>query len=939
MAGQRRKKAAAARSSIKRKLVTVVLVAVAVTAAISTAASAWREATRYADAKIAELTGTAHVIANALAAPLSERDRMGVIKALRPIGRIPAFTHAAVATPDGAHFADLGLSVVLKEDPDRWILLRSSVEVSVPIMSSGSEIGSLTVLVNTKDLRQRLIDGALTGLLAAFIAAALGVIIATRLQRRITAPLSHLTDRMLDIQRTSDFSARVEARSNDETGVLVNAFNGMLDEIRERDTRLSDHRKNLENTVEERTQHLRIAKEDAEHANAAKSEFLATMSHEIRTPMNGMLVMAELLASANLTERHRHYSDVIVKSGQSLLTIINDILDFSKIEAGKLDLESVPLDPAEIVDDVLSLFWERAASKGLDLAAYVAPGVPAKIAGDPVRLNQVLCNLVNNALKFTETGHVRVVVELGDDGTAIKFTVIDSGIGIASDKLAHIFESFSQADQSTTRKFGGTGLGLAICRRLVEAMGGEIGVESDEGKGSQFRFAIKAAVVEPATTYESGALQRAIIAMPETASATALAGYLRDAGLDARLIPADWIEQQSLAKHDLLFAESDTIRQMAASGENENGSANPYVICVTQIGDTKADDVISSGQAHDMLNRPVSRTAFAELMARLAAGAPRGMAALKPKQGKTLPSLPGIKVLVADDSPVNREVIIEALKQLDVSADIVENGIEALEAASSTRYDVILMDCSMPEMDGFEATRAIRARERQSGHPAVPVIALTAHVAGAGADEWKSAGMTGYMTKPFRIIDLAECLQENYSGDPATAEPAEANSNDANPEAPESAALALDVKPASEATPTDRSVGLSEMPVIDVSVIETALAGNGIDTSPVIDRVLTIFESSAPPALLALGEAARVGDGVQIAKAAHALKSMSVNIGAKRLGAACSALEKSAHAGEAGNLPQDLSALLKLLTEVLEEVAAIRSRTGAGQSSGTARSR
>jgi len=261
----------------------------------------------------------------------------------------------------------------------------------------------------------------------------------------------------------------------------------MLAQISVRDTALSRHRETLEQTVAERTRELRMARDSAEAANKAKSDFLATMSHEIRTPMNGVMVMAELLAAAELPPRQQRYAEVIVRSGQSLLTIINDILDLSKIEAGKLDLEQVAVSPCGVIDDVMSLFWERASSKGLDLAAFVTPDVPHLIIGDPVRLNQVLSNLVNNALKFTENGHVAVHVRAvgrNGDSVALEFSVIDTGIGIPADKIGKLFEAFSQADQSTTRKFGGTGLGLAICRKLIEDHGGSIDLRSEENRGT-----------------------------------------------------------------------------------------------------------------------------------------------------------------------------------------------------------------------------------------------------------------------------------------------------------------------------------------------------------------------------------------------------------------------------------------------------------------------
>ena len=941
MGDERRKNGLGTRSSIRRKLVAVVLIAIATTTTLSTVASAWREANRYADAKMSEVTGIAHVIANAVAAPLAAKDRMGVLKALRPIGRIPAFTYAAVANSAGKPFADLGLSVSLREDPNRWILLRSNIEVDVPIVDSGAKIGTLRVLVNTSDLRQRLIDGALTGLLAALLAAGLGVIIATRLQRRITAPLAHLTERMFDVQRTSDFKARVEVRSNDETGVLVEAFNGMLDEIRQRDDRLSEHRENLEHTVEERTQHLRVAKEEAEDANAAKSEFLATMSHEIRTPMNGMLVMAELLASANLSERHRRYSDVIVKSGQSLLTIINDILDFSKIESGKLDLEQIELDPSEVIDDVLNLFWERAIGKGLDLTAYVAPGVPVAIEGDPVRLNQVLSNLVNNALKFTESGHVQVIVEPdgeGGSGGGLRFTVADTGIGIAAEKIGSIFESFSQADQSTTRRFGGTGLGLAICRRLVDAMGGEIGATSQPGEGSRFSFTIAAAPARSkADARAHGAassLRHAAIALSCGPTAEAISLTLSDRGVACQTIAPDEIAAWVGGGAGVVFADSSAIAGLAQSAD-QDATTPPYIVCVSQMGDSKSDEVIASGQAHDLIMRPISRNGFTDLLARLEAGEPRGRAALEARQGVQLPSFSGLRVLVADDSPVNREVVIEALKQLDVEADVVEDGVAAIEAAGKQAYDLVFMDCSMPVMDGFEATRRIRAQEAERAQPPVPVIALTAHVAGSVADAWREAGMNDYMTKPFRISDLAVCF-ETFCGAPRRRPAVETAANAIDPA--ETAANAIDPAKTAEtvthgmdlAEPAAGSGVEGEEPVIDETVLSKALCGDAAANAKVIGRVLALFESHAPPALLKLAEAARDDAGEEIAQAAHALKSMSANIGAVRLASACGALEADAHAGKMEGVRARLSALQPMLVDVLAHIDDTKARLETG---------
>ena len=390
--------------------------------------------------------------------------------------------------------------------------------------------------------------------IAALLAALVGIAVALRMQRRITGPIQNLTRAMAEVRESHDFSTQVERKSDDETGIMVDAFNDMLAQIRLRDDHLAQHRANLETTVDERTRDLRVAKEAAESANVAKSEFLATMSHEIRTPMNGMLVMAELISGSELAPRQQRYAEVIVKSGQSLLSIINDILDFSKIEAGSLELERIPVDPGAVIDDVLNLFWERAASNGLDLAGYVSSDVPALIEADPVRLNQVLSNLVNNALKFTETGHVCVIARkspvqaVDGDGLTIEFAVQDTGIGIPQDKISGLFSAFTQADQSTTRKYGGTGLGLAICKKLVRAMGGEIGATSKEGEGSIFSFSVATRSLEDGAAPDhtgAGGLSRAVVALDGSITPKVIGNYLRTHGVAVETVAPDALTPQS----------------------------------------------------------------------------------------------------------------------------------------------------------------------------------------------------------------------------------------------------------------------------------------------------------------------------------------------------------------------------------------------------------
>jgi CheY-like chemotaxis protein/HPt (histidine-containing phosphotransfer) domain-containing protein len=577
-----------------------------------------------------------------------------------------------------------------------------------------------------------------------------------------------------------------------------------------------------------------------------------------------------------------------------------------------MELENIALDPSVVIDDVLNLFWDKASSNGLDLAGYVAPEIPKTIMGDPVRLNQVISNLVNNALKFTEHGHVIVKVEMiGDAGNPlVRFAVTDTGIGIPQDKLSAVFESFSQADQTTTRRFGGTGLGLAICKRLVTAMGGEISVTSTEGVGSEFSFTVAQAATEAspevASSFEPGRLEHAIVATNSSATSTIISDYLGDFGIKAITVSPSSLNETEVKGKDLVLASPNALDQLTINGAP--APEKPYLISVSQLGDLQSDGLIGERRAHDVLMRPVSRNGILELVARLKNGAPRGLALLERHESKKPPAFPNANVLVADDSPVNREVVIEALKQMEVTADVVEDGVAAVSAAADKNYHLILMDCSMPEMDGFEATCCIPEAEKDMGHR-VPIVALSANVAGAKANEWQDAGMDAYLSKPFRIIDLVETFEEFLP-------------EDIRPQKEEILSKADGGANESEAS----EAPIVDEPIIDENVLCEAMGCEVGDRGEIVMRVLELFEDHGPPALLKVAESASDKGNSEIADTAHALKSMARNIGAIRLGSACEILEREAKGGHIEHLPAKLSHLQIELVAVLDWIKACQDK-------------
>jgi EAL domain-containing protein (putative c-di-GMP-specific phosphodiesterase class I)/signal transduction histidine kinase/CheY-like chemotaxis protein len=838
--------------SISLKLMWLVLASVGAAIAIVTGVSAWRDGERETRAEADRLHRTAALLASLADEPTTTRDARGVYEVLRSIRLMPDVTYARVMLPNGRALAETGSGVRLSRDVSvdqnqratLWSLVASqSIEVRAPIVHGGRRVGEVLLLGRTEGVGQRLAGSLLFSLLAGLVAAVVGLLIAGRLQRQIVRPILALKGSMSHVRETYAFDSPVEVAADDEIGELVEGFNAMLGEIRQRDATLSDHMAGLERTVAERTADLREAKEAAEAANHAKSDFLATMSHEIRTPMNGIMVMAEMLAASEAPPKQRRFAEVIARSGSSLLAIINDILDFSKIEAGKMELEAVEVDPADIAEDVCSLFWERARAKNLDLAAYIDPATPSKIQGDPVRLRQVVGNLVNNAIKFTEQGGVLVQMGVTADGR-LRVAVQDSGIGIPQDKISGLFGAFTQVDQSTTRKFGGTGLGLAICKRLVEAMGGAFQVRSELGKGSTFAFTAPMTVLEPAPEWPQLEDMSVGLLVEGPCTRASLKRYLAAAKVEVAL-------EEDLKSHapDLIVADAEAIKTRPL--------AKAPVLCLAEYGDATPQQLVRDGRAQAAMLQPLRRRDLVRALQQAAAGEAITDPDLAEKQEvrAATPSFAGARVLVVDDSAVNREVALEALSRLDIHADVACDGAEGVQAVATGNYDLVLMDGSMPVMDGYEAAKAIRAEEEGQDRR-LPIVALTAHVVGDAAEQWREAGMDDVLHKPFTLNALAAVLGRFLTAKPRAESPA---------------ALA-------PAAPVDPEV-FSELMDPEVCAELQRMASGG--KADFVERVRRLYRENAPKAVESLMDAAEANDAEAATRAAHSLKSMSLNIGAR----------------------------------------------------------
>ncbi len=623
---------------------------------------------------------------------------------------------------------------------------------------------------------------------------------------------------------------------------------------------------------------LKLAKEIADSANKAKSEFLANMSHEIRTPMNGVIGLVDLLQRTSLATDQREMVRKIKTSAESLLGIINDILDFSKIEAGKLAIESTRFHLPDLIEECCELLAGRAHSKGLELLCELGAEVPDYVVGDPVRLRQVLTNLVGNAVKFTPTGHVRVVCRHRPgpgDAASLEIEVIDTGIGMDPAAVTKLFRAFEQADGSTTRRFGGTGLGLAIAKKLVGLMGGLLTVESAPERGSRFRCELPCRqalgdphpsirIVHPVAVVESRDLSRAMLKnqleqiglqVVDFASAeAALADMLRRAGTSARFHTVFLDRSQSTS------GESGMIARVASDPR----LAGSRVVLLCDVGEEVSPDARTLEIVSHQVTRPARRRALRRAFDDVIAVEPLS----HPLRNY------GASILVAEDNEINRDVAMGMLDALGCRYRLVNDGAQALGAITDDAFDLVLMDCHMAVMDGFEATRRIRAWEREHGRATgVPIVGLTASAMPDDRDRCFAAGMVDFLTKPYTREGLAGILDRWLDGkreDESCGAPSDPG---AAPPCPEPAKAVYD--PSALRRFVDDPKGRE-----------------------FVDRLARKFVSRGPELIAALRDAVARRDREALERNAHTFKSNAATFGGHRLHAACAELEARAKRGE-----------------------------------------